>query len=159
MSVPTSAALMPTSSMSSGSDERQTVASMTSQRIRLWRFIIDNALLLVVGAVAALIWANVDHPSYEWFAHTLHFAVNDIGMVFFFALAVKEIIEATLPGGALESPREAAVPLLAAAGGMIAPAGLYALQAVAAGRPDVMPGWAIPCATDIAFSYLAARLI
>ena len=31
-------------------------------------------------------------------------------MVFFFALATKEIVEATLPGGALATPREAAVP-------------------------------------------------
>jgi NhaA family Na+:H+ antiporter len=42
---------------------------------------------------------------------------------------------------------------------MAAPAGLYILQALTAGRPELMPGWAIPCATDIAFSYLAARLI
>jgi NhaA family Na+:H+ antiporter len=79
--------------------------------------------------------------------------------VFFFALAVKEIIEATLPGGPLESPREAVVPVLAAAGGMIGPAGLYVIQVAAMGRPELMPGWAIPCATDIAFSYLAARFI
>lgn len=125
----------------------------------LWALVIQNSLLLAAGTVGGLVWANVDHPTYERFAHALHFAVNDIGMVFFFALAVKEIIEATLPGGPLESPREAAVPILAAAGGMIGPAGLYALQAIALGRPELMPGWAIPCATDIAFSYLAARFI
>ena len=96
---------------------------------------------------------------YERFSHALHFAVNDVGMVFFFALAVKEIIEATLPGGPLESPREALVPILAAAGGMIGPAGLYVIQVTAMGRPELMPGWAIPCATDIAFSYLTARFI
>ncbi len=50
----------------------------------------------------------------------LHFAVNDVGMVFFFALATKEIVEATLPGGAARFPREAAVPVLAAVGGMVA---------------------------------------
>ena len=71
-------------------------------------------------------WANVDPASYERFAHgPIHFATNDIGMVFFFALAAKEIIEARLPGGPLASPREAAVPLLAAAGGMLGPALLY----------------------------------
>jgi NhaA family Na+:H+ antiporter len=64
-----------------------------------------------------------------------------------------------LPGGALSSPREAGVPLLAAAGGMIVPAGMYAAQAALEGRPGLMPGWAIPCATDIAFSYLVARNI
>jgi Na+:H+ antiporter, NhaA family len=126
----------------------------------LWTFVVDNSLLLVAGTVIALIWANVEHNSYERFVHgALHFAVNDIGMVFFFALAMKEISEAMLPGGPLASPREAAVPLLAAAGGMIAPATLYALQVNFEGRPELMPGWAIPCATDIAFSYMAARLV
>jgi NhaA family Na+:H+ antiporter len=125
----------------------------------LWALILQNSLLLAVGTVTGLVWANVAHPSYQRFAGTLHFAVNDVGMVFFFALAVKEIIEATLPGGALESPREAAVPIVAAAGGMIGPAVLYAIQATVIGRPELMPGWAIPCATDIAFSYLAARFI
>jgi NhaA family Na+:H+ antiporter len=125
-----------------------------------WGFIIDNSLLLVAGTLAALIWANVDLESYDAFAHgSIHFIVNDIGMVFFFALAAKEIVEATLPGGPLESPKEAAVPLLAAAGGMIAPAGLFALLVLATGRMELMSGWAVPCATDIAFSYMAARLI
>jgi NhaA family Na+:H+ antiporter len=128
-------------------------------RSRLWTFIIDNSLLLVAGTLMALLWANLDHDSYEAITHTIHFAVNDIGMVFFFALATKEIVEATLPGGALSSPREAGVPLLAAVGGMAAPASLYAIQATIDGRPELMPGWAIPCATDIAFSYMAARLI
>jgi NhaA family Na+:H+ antiporter len=124
-----------------------------------WSVIVDNSLLLIAGAATALVWANVALPSYESFAHALHFAVNDIGMVFFFALATKEIVEATLPGGALASPREAAVPVLAAVGGMVMPASLYIAQAHAAGRPDLLPGWAIPCATDIAFSYLTARLV
>ena len=125
-----------------------------------WGFIIDNSLLLVAGTLVALIWANVDLHSYDALAHgPLHFIVNDIGMVFFFALAAKEIIEATLPGGPLQSPREAAVPLLAAAGGMIVPAGLFALLVLAVERPELMSGWAVPCATDIAFSYMAARLI
>ena len=126
---------------------------------RIWKVVVDNSLLLVVGAVTALLWANVDHDSYEGFSHSLHFVVNDIGMVFFFALATKEIFEATLPGGALASPREAAVPLLAAVGGMAAPAALYVLQVTLEGRPELIRGWAIPCATDIAFSYLAARFV
>ena len=125
----------------------------------LWKFTVENALLLIAGTLTALVWANVSYVTYEPFAHALHFAVNDIGMVFFFALATKEIVEATLPGGALASPREAGVPVLAAVGGMAAPAALYILQANLLGRPDLVSGWAIPCATDIAFSYLAARLV
>ena len=132
---------------------------MTHRRTGLWSFIVDNSLLLVAGTVVGLIWANTAHDSYEPFTHVMHFAVNDIGMVFFFALATKEIVEATLPGGALSSPREAAVPVLAATGGMIGPASLYAVQVWLEGRPDLARGWAIPCATDIAFSYMAARLI
>jgi NhaA family Na+:H+ antiporter len=125
-----------------------------------WNFLIDNSLLLVVGTVSALIWANLDVHSYESFTHgRVHFLVNDVAMVFFFALAVKEIIEATLPGGPLQSPREAAVPLLAAAGGMAAPASIFALLVLVTGRTELMSGWAVPCATDIAFSYMAARLI
>ena len=125
----------------------------------LWDFVLDNYLLLIAGTVIALVWANIDHTSYEHVAHAVHFAVNDIGMVFFFALATKEIVEAGLPGGPLASPREAAVPILAAIGGMAAPAGLYALQAAVGSHPELMRGWAIPCATDIAFSYMAARLV
>jgi NhaA family Na+:H+ antiporter len=124
-----------------------------------WSFVIDNSLLLVCGTVLALVWANVAPGSYEHVTHALHFAVNDIGMVFFFALATKEILEATLPGGALSSPREAGVPLLAALGGMVGPAALFALQVSAFSKPELADGWAIPCATDIAFSYMAARLI
>jgi Na+:H+ antiporter, NhaA family len=126
---------------------------------RLTAFVLDNSLLLVAGTLTALVWANVDHASYEHLAHALHFAVNDIGMVFFFALATKEIAEATLPGGPLASPREAAVPLLAAVGGMVIPASAYAAQATLVDRADLLRGWAIPCATDIAFSYMVARLI
>jgi NhaA family Na+:H+ antiporter len=122
-------------------------------------FVIDTSLLLIAGTVAALLWANLAPASYEHAAHLLHFTINDIAMVFFFALAAKEIVEATQPGGPLASAREAAVPLLGAAAGMIAPAALYAAAAAALGRPELRPGWAVPCATDIAFSYLVARAI
>jgi NhaA family Na+:H+ antiporter len=123
------------------------------------KFIVERSLLLIVGTVAALGWANISPVSYERFAHGIHFVVNDIGMAFFFALATKEIVEATMAGGALSSPKAAAVPLLAAAAGMIAPAAMYSAAAMASGHPELLRGWAIPCATDIAFSYLVARLI
>jgi NhaA family Na+:H+ antiporter len=43
---------------------------------------------------------------------------------------------------------------------MAVPASLYAAFVLSLGRADeLMRGWAIPCATDIAFSYLVARLI
>lgn len=124
--------------------------------MKLWRLVIDNSLLLVAGAVTALLWANIDLASYDRVSHgPLHFIVNDIGMVFFFALAAKEVFEATLPGGPLASPRKAATPILAAVGGMAGPALLYVALVSSAGDPALVHGWAIPCATDIAFSYLA----
>jgi NhaA family Na+:H+ antiporter len=123
------------------------------------QIIFDNSLLLVAGAVAALIWANLDLEHYSRFTAAAHFAVNDIAMVFFFALATKEVYEATLPGGPLSSPRQAAVPVFAAVGGMAAPAGLYIASVWMLGQPELTRGWAIPCATDIAFSYLVARLV
>jgi len=122
-------------------------------------FILDNSLLLIGGSIIALVWANLNLESYEHFAHQLHFAVNDVGMVFFFALATKEVVEAMLPGGPLATPKQAAVPVLAAVGGMAAPAGLFLLSAYVVGDTSVMRGWAIPCATDIAFSYLISRMI
>jgi NhaA family Na+:H+ antiporter len=124
-----------------------------------WEIARANSLLMVAGAVVALIWANVDPAGYEHFTHPLHFFVNDIAMAFFFGLAMKEIIEATAPGGALHSLRRAALPVIAAVGGMAGPALLYLGMAAAAGRPDIFRGWAIPCATDIAFSYLVARQV
>ncbi len=126
---------------------------------RVAKFILDRSLLLVAGTIAALVWANTSPASYQSFAHGIHFFVNDIAMVFFFAVATKEIVESTLPGGALASPKAAAVPLLAAAGGMIIPAALYWGGAMALNHPELIRGWAIPCATDIAFSYLIARMI
>jgi NhaA family Na+:H+ antiporter len=123
------------------------------------RRFLDNSGLLLTGAAAALVWANVAHATYERFAHALHFLGNDIAMVFFFALATKEVVEATAPGGALHSTRRASVPMLAAVGGMAAPAAIYIALALGAGVPELLRGWAIPCATDIAFSYLVARVI
>ena len=123
------------------------------------RRFVDNSGLLIAGAITALIWVNAAPESYTRVAASLHFLVNDIAMVFFFALATKEVVEATAPGGALHSPRRASVPMLAAVGGMAAPAAIYVALALAADAPELLRGWAIPSATDIAFSYLVARFV
>jgi Na+:H+ antiporter, NhaA family len=123
------------------------------------KFIFDNSLLLLGGTIVAVAWANIEQASYDHVAHPLHFWVNDVGMVFFFALAAKEVFEATLPGGPLESPRRALSPLAAAVGGMLAPALIYVALASTRGPSDLTRGWAIPCATDIAFSAMIARII
>jgi NhaA family Na+:H+ antiporter len=132
---------------------------MNTTRSGLARFVLDNSLLLLAGTGAAVVWANLDFRSYDRVAHPLHFVVNDIGMVFFFALAAKEVFEATLPGGALASPRRALSPLAAAVGGMMLPALIYLGLTWARGPADLVRGWAIPCATDIAFSAMVARIV
>ena len=91
---------------------------MAHRRSTLARFILNNSLLLLAGTIAAAVWANLDLDSYDRMTHPLRFWVNDVGMVFFFALAAKEVFEATLPGGALASPRQAMAPLAAALGGL-----------------------------------------
>jgi NhaA family Na+:H+ antiporter len=120
---------------------------------------VENSGLLVLGSIVALAWANLDRQTYTRVAQALHFAVNDIGMAFFFALATKEVVEATAPGGALHSLRRAALPLIAAVGGMLGPALIFVWLTILLDRPNLERGWAIPCATDIAFSYLIARII
>jgi NhaA family Na+:H+ antiporter len=126
---------------------------------KVLRRAIDLSLALPFGAGIALVWANVAHGSYERFANALHFVVNDVGMVFFFGLATKEVVEATAPGGALHTWKRAALPVVAAVGGMVGPALIYVAFIHALELPELARGWAIPCATDIAFSYLVARAI
>lgn len=143
------------------------------------RFLLENSLFLIFGAVGALVWANVNLESYEHFLHlelfhnqwvghahggervfSLHFLVNDMLMAMFFAIAGKEVWEATLPGGPLSNPKQAAAPLIATMGGMLGPIGVYLITAVALGQfSELGNGWAVPTATDIAFSYLVARFV
>ncbi len=121
-------------------------------------FLLENSLFLVGGTLCALLWANINFESYEHMKHALHFFVNDVGMVFFFGIATKEIREALLPGGSLNPISKATVPLLATFGGVFGPAVLY-YGAAKVLDPSIAGGWAIPCATDIAFSYMFARMI
>jgi|TARA_B100000953_G_scaffold237095_1_gene198616 NhaA family Na+:H+ antiporter len=135
------------------------------------QFLLDNSAFLIGGAVVALAWANINKETYHEVMHaviagegkhpvTPHFIINDILMAFFFAIAAKEVWEALLPGGPLSNMRKAATPLIATLGGMVGPAGLYLLGCYWLGTMDELgSGWAVPMATDIAFSYLIARLI
>jgi len=151
---------------------------------KVWRILVEYSLLLVLGAIVALFWANLAPQSYlavvdvtllepspvghlhhgpNGESHrvlTLRFLVNDILMALFFALAGKEVWEAVaLRTGELRG-RKALTPLIATVGGMAGPALIYMLGAVALGKAAVLAsGWAIPTATDIAFSYLVGRLV
>ena len=87
--------------------------------LRVSGFVLDYLLALPIGCAAALLWANTLPDSYYRFAHATAFAVNDVGIVFFFALITKEVAEATVPGGALHPWRRAALPVAAALGGVV----------------------------------------
>ena len=113
---------------------------MTQIRCKTIVFVLENSLLLLVGTAAAVLWANLYFDSYDAVAHPLHFWVNEIGMVFFFALAAKEVFEATLPGGSLASPRQALAPLTAAVGGMVGPALIFIALASAYGPATLVRG-------------------
>ncbi len=136
-----------------------TAGGRGSEHRSFLQFALEHSLVLPLGASLALAWANTFSASYARFAHALEFSVNDVGMVFFFALAAKEVVEATAPGGALHTWRRAALPVIAAAGGMAVPALLYVLYAHVTNERALVRGWAIPCATDVAFSYLVAKVI
>ncbi|MFY0680952.1 MAG: Na+/H+ antiporter NhaA [Thalassovita sp.] len=148
---------------------------------RVWNFVTNYSILLILGALIALVWANVDAHSYHEFVEfklwdhapighyhdghrtlTLHYLVNDILMAFFFAIAAKEVWEAIiLKNGSLRG-KKAATPLFATVGGMIGPIAVYLGLAFFMGSETydaVKNGWAIPTATDIAFSYLVGRLV
>jgi Na+:H+ antiporter, NhaA family len=75
--------------------------------------------------------------------------INDGLMVFFFLLVGLEI-KRELVDGELSSVKQAILPLVAAAGGMLVPGVIYLFCNL--GSPESLRGWAIPTATDIAFS-------
>jgi NhaA family Na+:H+ antiporter len=109
---------------------------MTRCQSKIVRFILDNSLLLLAGTAVAVVWANVNGASYDAVAHPLHFWVNDVGMVFFFALAVSN----SRPRSRADRWRHRAVPcppLAAAVGGMAAPALIYlALESPIPAKPQ-----------------------
>ena len=130
-----------------------------------------GGFLLITASLLALVWANspfassyfamlgtyatVGIGSFSLSLSLLHW-VNDALMAAFFLLVGLEIKREMLVG-ALSSPRLAALPAIAALGGMIAPAALYVL--IARGDQEALRGWAIPAATDIAFALAALSLL
>jgi len=122
-----------------------------------------GGIVLLLCAIAALVLANspaADAYHQFWHTHVAvevggfalggelgHFFVNDVLMtVFFFVVGLE--IKRELATGELREPRKAALPVIAALGGMLVPAGVY--LALMSGRPGER-GWGIPMATDIAF--------
>ena len=129
-----------------------------------------GGILLLASAGIALLWANSPwQESYHalWdlpvtvgigpyqISYSLGHWVNDALMVIFFFVVGLEIKRELLIGE-LSTRRQAALPIIAAIGGMLIPAGLYAL--LNAGGPG-SAGWGIPMATDIAFAIGVLTLI
>jgi NhaA family Na+:H+ antiporter len=118
-------------------------------------------ILLVIAATVALFWANSPWRDayFDLFATdafigigdfeidlTIKEWINDAAMVLFFFVVGLEI-KRELTQGELRDPRQAALPIIAALGGMIVPASIYALLNAGGAGQD---GWGIPMATDIA---------
>ncbi|MDH7488903.1 MAG: Na+/H+ antiporter NhaA [Anaerolineae bacterium] len=123
----------------------------------------SGGIVLLACAAVALLWANSPWSSaYESVWRTplsirlgalslekpLLLWINDGLMAIFFFVIGLEIKREVLVGE-LASVREAALPIAAALGGMLAPAAIFI--ALNAGRPSAS-GWGIPMATDIAFA-------
>lgn len=126
---------------------------------RLSKFAFEHLLLLPIGAGIALIWANVRPESYFQFSYAAAFAVNDIALAFFFALMMKEVVEATAPGGVLHTWRRVLLPVLVAIGVGAVTALLHIQAAEWFDEPMLSTGWPVTFAIDLAFSYFIARLI
>lgn len=121
-------------------------------------------MILLGFAVLALIWANSSWAeSYHHLFHDTEFElglgswllsnhlvhwINDALMAVFFLVVGLEIKREMLVGE-LANPRKAALPIVAAIGGMVVPAIIYA--GINFGQPTLR-GWGVPMATDIAFA-------
>ena len=131
-----------------------------------WFFKLEAAsgLLLLISAAIALIISNSNFSSlyFETLQSYLFIGINNIGLkmslhhwindalmaVFFFFVTLEIKREFIL--GELSSPKQALLPIIAAIGGMLVPALIYIY--INFGNGDTINGWAIPSATDIAFS-------
>ena len=122
-------------------------------------FVTDSLLALPVGCIVALLWSNTAPESYYRTSHALAFIVNEVGLAFFLAIVFKEVVEATLPGGALHPWRRAALPMVAALGGVAVPLAIYLWFLRFLGEPMLRTGWVVTCAVDIIASYIIGRMI
>lgn len=121
--------------------------------------------IMLAAAIAALVIANTGaHAAFSEFWHntyitisvgefigkmSLAHVINDILMAVFFLLVGLEIkYEMTV--GELTNIRQAILPILAAAGGVLAPICIYLI--INAGDAQTAKGWGVPTATDIAFA-------
>ena len=131
-----------------------------------WFFKLEAAsgLLLLIGATIALILSNSDLSGYYFAVLKTHILIgtqnfgldlsvlhwiNDVLMCVFFFVVTLEIKREFIHGE-LSRPKQASLPIIAAIGGMAVPAIIYVIINFETG--NTLRGWAIPSATDIAFS-------
>lgn len=126
--------------------------------------------LLLLATVAALVWANSPvGDSYVALRDTvvgpasLHldltlgtWAADGLLAIFFFVVGLE--LKREFVAGDLRDPRRAALPVLAAVGGMVVPALLFVLVNLGTGD-GALRGWAIPTATDIAFALAVLAVV
>ena len=140
----------------------------TSRTAEILRAETTGGLLLIVAAAVALVWANSPwHDGY--FAirdrvvgpEALHldltiggWAADGLLAIFFFVAGLE--LKREFVAGDLRDPRRAALPVMAAVGGMAVPAVVFVLWNL--GTDDLV-GWAIPTATDIAFAVAILAVI
>jgi NhaA family Na+:H+ antiporter len=150
--------------------ERKVFFAVVAPFQAFFRLEAAGGLVLMAAPVVALAWANSPlASSYEAIFHskiemkvagygidwTVHHFTNDALMTLLFAVAGLEI-KRELTRGELRTRGQAALPLVAALGGMVVPAGIYlAFNPSGPGRA----GWAIPMATDIAFALGCLSLV
>ena len=150
------------------SDRR--LARAVQPMVRFLQIEAASGIILLVATAVALVWANsrwqggyesfwatpvhIELGSYVFEEHLAE-VVNDALMALFFFVAGMEI-KRELVVGELRDRRAVALPALAALGGMLVPALVYA--AFNAGGPGAA-GWGIPMATDIAFAMGVAALL
>ena len=155
-------------SLRATADRRRTHASGAPERHasgpgpglpRLWDFATEHLLVLPAGVLVALVWANTLPQSYFSTTFPLQFLVNDVGMVLFFGLIMKEVAEATAPGGVLHPWRRAMLPLVASLGLTVVPALAFVGLVPLFDEPRLVEGWPVVLVTDVAFGYFVARLI
>ena len=124
----------------------------------------SSGLVLLFSAAIALIISNGSYADVYFDALQKYFKIgfgnfvlkltvlhwiNDVLMTIFFFLVSLEI-KREMVQGELSNPKQALLPIIAAVGGMLVPALIYVFINI--NSPDTIKGWAIPSATDIAFS-------
>lgn len=126
---------------------------------RVLRFVFSRFLLLPLGVLIALVWANLEPEGYFRLAHAAAFPVNEIGMAIFLGLIAQELYETMMPGGALGAWPERSFPAVAALGGVAGSVATYLVLVRLWHEQMLASAWPVVVAIDLAAGYYLLRLI